>query len=165
MKSLVPSIDVFDYGSPTVVEDIKVWASESPSQPLTLAWDCHATVESGKICAAAMSTSEKGHYRSLLNVPEEAIKSVNPMVDSGYTFAYTAIGEAFDKTWHVPASEEDFEFAKAFWELSRELLAQGRIIPVKPDINRGGSGLEGVLVGLEELRKGRVSGTKLVYTL
>ncbi|KAK4459040.1 chaperonin 10-like protein [Cladorrhinum samala] len=165
MKSLVPSAEVFDYSSPTLVDDIKAWASGAPSQPLTLAWDCHATPESGKICAAALSTSEEGHYRSLLNVPEEVIKSVNPMVDSGYTFAYTAIGEAFDKTWHVPASEEDFEFAKAFWELSRQLLAEGKIIPAKMDVNRGGSGLEGVLVGLEELRTGKVSGTKLVYTL
>lgn len=32
-------------------------------------------------------------------------------------------------------------------------------------MNRGGKGLEGVLVGLDELGKGRVSGRELVNTL
>ncbi|KAK3991013.1 putative zinc-binding oxidoreductase ToxD [Cladorrhinum sp. PSN332] len=165
VERLVPGIKAFDYRSGTVVEDIKRWVDETTTVPLTLAWDCHGTLESGRTCAAAMNKTREGHYRALLNVPEEVIRGVNPMVDSDYTFAYTAIGEAFDKTWHIPASREDFEFAKGFWELSRGLLAEGKVKPVVAEVNRGGKGLEGVLVGLRELREGRVSGGKLVYAL
>ena len=32
-------------------------------------------------------------------------------------------------------------------------------------VNRGGKGLEGVLEGLEDLKEGKVSAAKLVYTL
>ncbi|KAK4163394.1 chaperonin 10-like protein [Cladorrhinum sp. PSN259] len=165
IQRLVPSIKVFDYRSPTLVEDIKKWASETTTIPLTLAWDCHGTEDSGKLCAAALSDEHEGHYRALLKVPEEVIRAVNPKVDSNFTLAYTAMGEAFDKTIHFPASTEDFESAKTFVELSRKLLAEGKIKTAEPEVNRGGEGLDGVLVGLKELKEGRVSGTKLVYTL
>ena len=110
-------------------------------------------------------SSSGGSYRSLLGVKDDIVKDVNPHVDNGFTFAYTIFGETFDKGWTTPAKPADFEFGKTFWELSRQLLAEGKVRTVSPEVNRGGSGLEGVLVGLEELKQDKVSGTKLVYTL
>ncbi|KAK3323916.1 chaperonin 10-like protein [Cercophora scortea] len=155
---------VFDYRSPTAVADIKAWAATFDA-PLTHAWDCIASADSARLCAAALSDSEPGHYRSLLRVDPAVVTEVNPRLDSAFTFAYTMVGEAFDKGFAVPAKPEDFEFGKMWWEVSRELLVQGKIKPANPVVNRGGSGLEGVLVGLKDLKEGRVSAGKLVYTL
>lgn len=58
-----------------------------------------------------------------------------------------------------------FEFANMFWEVVRDSLALGMIKTARPIVNRGGKGLEGVLVGLDELGKGRVSARELVNTL
>jgi NADPH:quinone reductase-like Zn-dependent oxidoreductase len=153
---------VFDYRSPTVVDDIKAWSHDADA--LTLAWDCISSAESARLCAAALSKTRQGHYRSLLKVEDEVVQSVNDKVSNGLRVAYTMFGEPFE--WHgiTPAIPEDYEYGKMFWELARELLAQGKIKPARADVNRGGKGLEGVLVGLSEMKQGKVSGVKLVYT-
>ncbi|KAK3687629.1 chaperonin 10-like protein [Podospora appendiculata] len=155
---------VFDYRSPTALADIKAW-SAAQAAPLTRAWDCIASAYSARLCAGALSDAEPGLYRSLLRVDPAVVTAVNAQVDTAFTFAYTMIGEAFDKGFTVPARPEDFEFGKMWWELSRELLEQGKVKPASPVVNRGGKGLEGVLFGLRELKEGRVSAGKLVYTL
>lgn len=132
---------------------------------LTLAWDCVGTEESARMCVAAMSKAKGGKYRSLLAVGDGVVKGANPKVDNGFTFAYFAFGEAFRKWGPFPAKPEDFEFAKMFWEMSRRLLAEGKVKPARQDVNRGGKGLEGVLKGLQDMKEGKVSGVKLVYTL
>ncbi|KAK3306440.1 chaperonin 10-like protein [Chaetomium strumarium] len=154
---------VFDYRSPTVVDDIRAWSNDADA--LTLAWDCVATDDAPRICAAALSKTREGHYRSLLNLADEVTKAVNEKVDSGFTLAYTMFGEPLDKGSPMPAIPEDFEHGVKFWELARELLAAGKIKPARADVNRGGNGLDGVLVGLKELKDGKVSGAKLVYTI
>ncbi|VBB76764.1 Putative Zinc-binding oxidoreductase ToxD [Podospora comata] len=162
VRSLVGNgnVSAYDYRSPTLASDLKAWAGDD----LTVAWDCIASTDSAKLCASVLA-KEGGKYRSLLRVPDEVVKGVNGKVDSGFTFAYTALGEAFRKAVDIPAVEGDFEFAKQFWKLARELLAQGKVKTVEAEVNRGGKGgLEGVLVGLRELKEGRVSGRKLVYT-
>jgi len=60
-----------------------------------------------------------------------------------------------------PASKEDFEFAKMFWELSTKLVASKQISVHPPKVGKGG--LKGVLEGMQEMREGKVSGVKLVY--
>jgi NADPH:quinone reductase-like Zn-dependent oxidoreductase len=154
---------VFDYRSPTVVDDIKAWSHDA--EGLTLAWDCISSPESARLCVAALSRTREGHYRSLLKLDDEVVKSVNDKVSNGMTLGYTVFGEAIEWSETVPAIPEDFEHGKMIWELARELLAQGKIKPARADVNRGGKGLEGVLVGLKEMKAGKVSGVKLVYTL
>lgn len=63
------------------------------------------------------------------------------------------------------AVPENYEFGKKFWEISRGLLAEGKLKPIRVVKNQGGSGLEGVVVGLKELKEGKVSAGKLVYTI
>ncbi len=150
----------FDYNSPTVLEDIKAWDGD-----IRLAWDCVTNPDSMQITIGAMADAG-GQYRSLLPCNDKSVRAINPNVEGGFTFMYTVIGEAFQKgPKATPASAEDFEFGKMFWELSRQLLAEGKIKTARPDVNRGGKGLDGVLVGLEELKQNKVSGAKLVYTL
>lgn len=155
---------VFDYQTPAeeLARDIKAQTNNN----LTLAWDCSPTPESTRMSALAMSDSQPGIYGALLPVNDEAVKAVNPQVLGGFTMGYTVFGEAFTRGGReYPAKPEDKEFGTAFWELSRDLLAQGKFKVARTSVNQGGEGFEGALKGLDDLREGRVSATKLVYTL
>ncbi|KAH8158115.1 hypothetical protein CIB48_g10123 [Xylaria polymorpha] len=155
---------VFDYKSPTVAADIKALTENK----LKYAWDC--TGFGAAISAAALSDNEeagKPKYASIIPVKREVFDEINPVVDGPhFTLGYDAIGDEFPRfgTQYIPDPEE-VRFAGAFWNITQELLESGRLTPLKPEVNRGGSGLQGAIHGLDELRNDRVSGTKLVYTL
>ncbi|KAI1823641.1 GroES-like protein [Xylaria intraflava] len=157
---------VFDYKSPTVGADIRALTGNK----LKYAWDCIGGPSSAAICAAALSDDEEGgrpKYANIVYTPREAVERVNPVVDGPlFTLAYTVVGEGFTRFGKVFEPDlEDAEFAGKFWDLTLELLASGRLTPLRPDVNRLGRGLEGIILGLDEVRHDRVSGTKLVYTL
>lgn len=155
----------FDYADPECAEKIRAFFSNSDGEnPLAHVWDCIATPDTARVCVSAMNP-EGGKYRNLLWVPDDVIHAVNPKVSNDFTFAYTVFGEVFEKWKRFEPSKEDLEFGKMFWELSRELLASGEVKVAPTDVNRGGEGLEGILVGLKELKEGKVSATKLVYKL
>lgn len=156
---------VFDYHTPT--EELAKQIRSHTNNKLTLVWDCSPTKESALLAALSLSDAEEGVYASLSPVPDEIFKETNPKVTkTGYTLGYTVFGESFTRgglSW--PAKPEDAVHAKSFWELSRDLLAQGKVKVVKTTVDRGGNGLEGVIKGLNDLKEGRVSATKLVYTI
>lgn len=116
-----------------------------------------------------MSDSERSVYGTinLGDTNAEFLKKKNPLIDGPYfTIAYDAIGEGW--TWRderAPPKVEEMDFAISFLEIVQELLESETIRPIEPTLNKGGDGLDGVIKGLDELRAGRVSGTKLVYTL
>ncbi|KAI6347832.1 hypothetical protein MCOR25_010887 [Pyricularia grisea] len=154
--------EVYDHSSPTWVDEVR----KSTGGRLRLCWDCIARDGTPQACARALDSDEPGaKYGVLLPVEAEVVKGVNPGVD-GPTFkiAYTTFGEDLYKLGqHLPASEEDYEFGKVFWKLTEELLAQGKIKPVRQEADRGGKGLENIFVGIQALRDWTVSGRKLVY--
>ncbi|KAK2613982.1 hypothetical protein N8I77_000847 [Diaporthe amygdali] len=155
---------VFDYHTP--VEELAKEIKAHTNNNLTLSWDCSPTPESARLSALAMSDSQPGVYGSLLPIKDEVLKSANPSVSSGFTMGYTALGEAFKRHGReYPQKPEDAKFGKAFWELTEDLLSKGKFKAARMSVNRGGEGLEGVLKGLNDLKEGKVSGTKLVYTL
>lgn len=92
---------------------------------------------------------------------------MNPAVQGPlFTLGYLIFGERVVKAGkEFPPREDEFEFGKKFSELGTGLLRDGKVKTVRPIVNQGGKGLEGVLEGLDELRQGKVSGAKLVYTL
>jgi NADPH:quinone reductase-like Zn-dependent oxidoreductase len=150
----------FDYHSPTCGADIRAFTQNG----LRYAWDCSGGGEA--ICAAALSDAEPSKY-GCINVPNAEALKTNPLVAGPFvTIAYEVIGEAFlygDNP--CPVKIDEVEFFLKFFELTRELLESGTIKPIKLTVNKTGGGLDGVIMGLDELRAGRVSGTKLVYTL
>jgi NADPH:quinone reductase-like Zn-dependent oxidoreductase len=155
------------FAEPNMADDLPNGSTEpaDTENELRLVWDCVSTPDTAKMCAAAMSPTRGGRYRSLLRVDDPILHEVNPNIDGGFTFAYTVFGEVFNKFRVHEPSEKDFEFGKNFWDLSHQLLTARQIKPVRFEVNRGGSGLEGVMVGMEELKGNKVSGLKLVYTL
>lgn len=156
---------VFDYHTPA--EELAGQIRAHTGNRLTLAWDCSPTAESARLCALSMSDAEEGTYASLLPIQDDVIRTANPKVTrSGFTMGYTAFGEAFTRGGRAyDAKPEDAVFGAKFWDLSRDLLAEGKVKVAKMELDRGGRGLEGVMKGLEDLKEGKVSGKKLVYTI
>ncbi|KAI1345954.1 GroES-like protein [Xylaria sp. FL0043] len=155
---------VFDYKSPTVGADIRALTKNK----LKYAWDC--TGYGAAICAAALSDNDEGgkpKYGTIIPVKRDVFDEVNPVVEGPFfTLGYDVFGVPFPRLGETYKPDpEEIKFADFFWGLTRELLASGKLVPLKPEVNRFGSGLEGVVKGLDELRHDRVSGTKLVYTL
>jgi NADPH:quinone reductase-like Zn-dependent oxidoreductase len=128
---------------------------------LRLAFDCISEGTSPKICAEAIG-EKGGQYSSLLPVKELPRSDVS----NKSTLAYTILNEDFKFAGNpIPASKEDFEFAKTFWALTEKLMSEKKI-RVPPIVkNEGGKGLEGVMKGLDYFRQGKVSGHKLVYDI
>ena len=150
---------VFDYKSSNVAEEIRKYTNDT----LKLTWDC--TGLGAAVCAGSLST-KGGKYATLLPVDKKELLDVNPKVDGPYvTLMYSIFGERFFKGSETPAKPDEFEFAKDFWETTRKLLEEGKLKAPQTFVNRGGSGFEGILKGLDELRADKVSGGKLVYSL
>ncbi|KAJ5015037.1 Protein TOXD [Colletotrichum sp. SAR 10_99] len=151
---------ILDYHSDTVVEDIKKHAGAGQLKNVL---DCISTEATAKICVNAFGEAG-GVYSALRFVPEELVSAINGKVTLKLKLAYSAIGEAFQfGPLSLPADPADLEFAKKFVADTEKLLAEGKLVPHKPTVDEGGSGLGGVLKGLDLVREGKVSGTKLVY--
>lgn len=127
-------------------------------------WDCHASKDSAEFCARALA-EDGGHYAALLGGLEDTVKAVNPRARADVSIYYSVFGEPFWFGRRVEAVPVNYEFGKTFWELSKKLLEEGKVKPIKVTVNRGGEGLKGALEGLRESKDGRVSAEKLVYTM
>ncbi len=153
---------MFDYQSPTCGADIK----KLTQNKLRYAWSCASGGE--KLCATALSDVEPSKYGFISEADGKLLKDTNPLVDGPlYILAYDITNEPyfFPQTGYVQPSGKEMEFAQTFKELSTELLRRQVIRPVNMSVNRGGSGLEGVMKGMDEMEHSKVSGVKLVYTL
>lgn len=132
---------------------------------LTLAWDCIATVQSARTCATVMSRARGGHYSSLLYINPSILRRVNQKITCTTTIGYTIFGERLHKETVIEPRPEDYEYWMKFWAASEALLRDRHIKPPPQMLNDGGSGLSGVLCGMNYLKRGEVSGAKLVYSL
>jgi len=153
--------EAFDYKDSSCSQKIKEYSNDS----IIHAFDCISEGPSPKITVSAMSSSG-GLYSTLLPVPAEEVRNVNDKVTMKSTLGYTVIGEYFKfGPQEVPAKPQDFEFGKMFWDMSRELLEQGKLKVHRPAVNKYGKGLEGAIKGMDAMRQGKVSGEKLVFTI
>ncbi|KAI2635418.1 GroES-like protein [Xylaria nigripes] len=152
---------VFDYKVPGIGAQIRALTENK----LLHAWDC--TGLGAAVCAAALSAEGRPKYATILPVQREVVEGVNAAVEGPlFSLAYSAVGEDFSRFGDRFGPDlEEVGFVGRFWEMVREMLESGRLVPLRPEVNRGGSGLDGVLKGLDELKRGRVSGGKLVYSL
>lgn len=155
---------VYDYHEAPEALGARVRADSGGA--LALAWDCSPTPDSARLAALALGGGVEARYGVLLGTDEELVRALNPSVkEVRHTLGYTVFGERFargGKVWE--ARREDWEFGRMFWALAGEMLGQGKVKVARLEADRGGKGLEGVKSGLEELRAGKVSALKLVYT-
>lgn len=161
VKSLGADV-VFDYNSPTCAKDIK----DSTDNSLAYVLDCIAERGATEICLNAMSDAVNGRYASIGPVPKEKVAAINPNVDYTFVLGQRAFGyEIVMRGRTLEADPAALHFAKMFWELTRQLLEEGKIKVHNFSISEGGKGLDGVLNGLKLLKERKVSAKKLVYTL
>jgi len=143
----------FDYKESNVGQKIREYTNNS----LKYAWDTISLADSAAICAEALSSNPGGLYGTILPVkpPRDDLTVTN-------TLMYTIFNEDFQKGGRTtPASKEDFEFAKKFYEITEVLLKEGKLKTHPEQVGKGG--LEGALKGMEDMKAGKVSGVKLVY--
>ena len=147
---------VFDYCSETCGSDIR----ERTNHELHHVLDTIGEDGSPEIARHALAENGNHFYASLAMGREFS----HPNTTSSFPFAYTASGERteFDNgKIKFEASEDDFQFAKMFVEMSEKLLVEGKIKPLRMRAEKGG--LRGVLQGIDDLRQKKVSAEKLVY--
>lgn len=146
--------EVFDYKDPDCAKRIREYTNDS----LELALDCIAESSSPEICESALSSKGNGKLAFLLPTAKHSRSDIQTFK----TLGYTVNGEEFEKFGKKSeAKPEDFEFAKRFWAITQQLVNAGQIAPHPARV--GERGLEGVFEGLEAMRRGKVSGVKLVY--
>ncbi|KAJ3164813.1 hypothetical protein HDU88_005025 [Geranomyces variabilis] len=142
----------FDYNDADVGAQIRKHTNDK----LAHVFDCVSNEYSTKICGEAIS-SAGGHYSALWDV-----KVDRPDVQSRMTMAYTALGEPCNKYgMEFPAKPEDVEFQTGFWSLVERLLKEKKLKTHPVEVRPGG--LEGAIDGMDCMRKGKLSGKKLVY--
>ncbi|KAI7788062.1 zinc-binding dehydrogenase family [Diaporthe eres] len=148
---------VFDYSSPTCGADIRAHTANA----LDYALDCITEESSMKICYQALGRCG-GKYTALDPHPESKRKVVEP----DWILASMLGGKPC--SWPAPYGNEGDQrvkdFAKPFFETIQKLFDEGRLTPHPTKVSPGGfEGLAGE--GVTAIRKGQISGQKLVYRL
>ncbi|KPM41024.1 hypothetical protein AK830_g5564 [Neonectria ditissima] len=143
---------VFSYRSPTVAEEI---VKQFPN--ISKAVDCFSEGKSTDICASVLK-NKGGKVVVLL----DRGKSKTPGVEYELVMAYTAFGRAF--AWLPPigpkweASPSDRKVLADFCAILPELTKSVKPLPT----TALDGGFDAIIVGLNKLRAGEVSGSKLV---
>jgi aspyridone synthetase trans-acting enoyl reductase len=150
------AVAVFDYHSATCGDEIR----ELTKNTLCYALDCISDTRSMKICYAAIS-SRGGKYLSLDPFPirGHTRRSIKPNWIICLTMFNTPIN--WKRPFNRDAKPKDREFAEGWFKIAQKLLDDEKIQPFPHQLKSGG--LEGVIKGMESVRKGEVSGIKLVY--
>ncbi|KAL9052722.1 MAG: hypothetical protein Q9162_005223 [Coniocarpon cinnabarinum] len=149
----------FDYKDPNCGAQIREFTQNKCSH----AFDCISEGSSGQICADGLTSATGIRYSSLLRGYEDTFPRKAEAQVCRTTVGYTAVGEEFFFRGTVfKPSPEDFEFAKKWMALCEKLRNQGKW-KMEPSVQAGG--IDGIVSGLERLKKGEVSGEKLVYQI
>lgn len=139
---------VFDYQSPTAIAEI------SEAYPnITGAVDCFSEGNSSDFCAQVL---KEGRVITLLDQG----KPKKPSIEYKFLMVFTAFDRQF--SWLAPLGPV-FPVVSNNREALRQLYANlDRLSLRPPPITTMGGGFDGILKGLDKLRKGEVRGTKLV---
>ncbi|OBT75938.1 hypothetical protein VF21_05750 [Pseudogymnoascus sp. 05NY08] len=153
------AVKAFDYHSPSCGVAIRSYTKGA----LQHALDCITDTGSMKICYAALG-SRGGKYTAL-EPPAERLLGSRKDVQADWVMALTIFGKAVDLKGpfgreRVP---EDMGWAKSWYADAEQLVASGALRPHPANIAVGG--WPEVLEGIDELRKGKVRGQKLVYQI
>ncbi|KAK6005960.1 hypothetical protein QM012_006370 [Aureobasidium pullulans] len=151
---------VFDYKSSTCANEIKAYTKDSLSYVL----DCIGSPSTMAMCYQTMG-SAGGRYTAL-EPYSERIKSTRSDIMADWILAWTVYGEpvALDGIYKREPILEDFMMCSSWISMIEPYLANAKIKPHPVDINRKG-GLNAIPDGLDLMRKGKISGKKLVFAI
>ncbi|KAF2098823.1 GroES-like protein [Rhizodiscina lignyota] len=149
----------FDYSSPQCGSEIRRYTSGT----LEYALDCITEAGTMKMCYEAIS-SAGGRYVGLEPLPTH-VQYTRRQVRADWVIGRTLAGlpVRLDGAYGRPARPEDREFAKRYFPMAEKLIAKGLLKPHPLEVRDGGLGA--LMDGIDDLRKGKVRGKKLVYPL
>ena len=153
------AVATFDYRSPTCGADIRSFTGDTLARVL----DCVTSAETTSMCYAAIG-SRGGRYVSLDPVSAH-VKYTRRDVSADWAIALAMFGYPvrLAGVYGRPANPALRGLGRRVFHMAEALIAQGALrgprFTVRP------SGLAAVEEGIENLRKGRVTGGKLVYPL
>ncbi|PYI20234.1 GroES-like protein [Aspergillus violaceofuscus CBS 115571] len=149
----------FDYRSPTCGSDLR----DHTANTLAFALDCISTTESMQICYEAIGRAG-GKYVSLDPFPlnRHTRRSVRPE----WVFLFTQFGReivGWEAPYNLLARPADRAAAERWYAAMEAVLAEGKLVthPVQEE----SGGLQGVIGGIDAVRRGQAAGFKLVYPI
>ncbi|KAF2642235.1 GroES-like protein [Massarina eburnea CBS 473.64] len=153
------AVEAFDYRSPNCRADIQRYTDRDLGHVM----DCITDSASMAISYGAIGP-EGGHYVSLAPFPR-GLKLRRKNVQPDWVLGYTIFGNPviLPGGYVKEESPEDVVFTRNWMVKMERLLAEGSIKPHPIQSQTGG--LSGVIRDLDLLRRGVVSGKKLVYAL
>ncbi|TVY41053.1 Trans-enoyl reductase [Lachnellula occidentalis] len=159
MVKALGAAEAFDYHKPSCGDDICKYTAGT----LAYAYDCITDVASMRICYKALG-SGGGKYMGLDPFPLRA--HTRRDVKPDWTITFTMFNKPLNlgRPFYRPARPKDRAFAEGWYENTQPLVDIPGLIKPHP-VDLGSGGLQGVVRGLARMRKGDVSGVKLIYTL
>lgn len=150
----------FDYNSSTCAQDIKSYTNNS----LKYVLDIIAETKTLKICYEAIGRTG-GKYTGLEVFNESLALNTRKAVKPDWVIGLKIPGKGVDLPggYGSPPDPECRKFGTKWFETMQRLIDAGKIRPHPPRVMPGG--IEGILDGVEIMRKKEVSGEKLVYLI
>ncbi|KAH8646968.1 chaperonin 10-like protein [Tricladium varicosporioides] len=152
--------NVLDYHSPTCAADIKALTRNG----LKYALDTITSAQSLAICYAAIGRAG-GKYTGLEMIPEELLANTRKTVKADWVLGISMSGEriALEGAYQCEARPERRLFGGSWFAQLQTMLNDGRLRSHPPKAMAGG--FEGIISGVDILRRKGVSGEKLVYAI
>lgn len=149
----------FDYNSPGCAAQIKQYTHNR----LAFALDCVTTASSMRLCYDAIGANG-GKYVSL-DPFNSRVQRSRPDVKAFFCYALTIFGIPIDLDGEFArdAKPEDRKLAEKFVKIAETLIARGKV-KAHPGMIKAG-GLGGIIDALDLLRKGKISGKKVVFSV
>ena len=134
---------------------------------LTHAFDTFSEKGSQESCARALSKTQPSKLVMILPVDKD-LTTVNNKVQSSFFLLDAIHGKAialFGRSFSQEDAESYYKFLLNFTknDIFTHLLGAGLVKPNRPSLQKGG--LDSIPEGLDLLRKGQVSGKKLIYAI
>ncbi|RYO88681.1 hypothetical protein DL762_003607 [Monosporascus cannonballus] len=151
--------EAFDYHSPSCGDDIRRYTAET----LAYALDCITDLSSMRACYSAIGLGG-GKYMGLNPIPLRAHTRRDIRPD--YILVYTMFGKEvrWPRPFARPARPKDRAFAESWFKGTQTLVdTPGEIRP--HPLDQGSDSFHGIIKGLDRMRKGDISGVKLVHDL
>ncbi|KAH7305591.1 enoyl reductase [Stachybotrys elegans] len=159
MVKALGAAEAFDYHHPNCGDSIHQYTGGR----LAYALDCITDLSSMRICYAALGTGG-GRYMGLDPLPlrGHTRRDVKP----DWTLVFTMFNKPLNvgRPFSRPARPKDRAFAEGWYNATQPLIDMPDLIKPHP-IDLGTGGLHGVVQGLNRMRKGEISGVKLVYNI
>ncbi|KAG8156277.1 hypothetical protein KVR01_013856 [Diaporthe batatas] len=148
----------FDYNSPTCAEDVRAYTVNT----FFYALDCITEASTMAICYGAIGRAG-GKYCGLEPYPER--QNTRKAVKPDWVMGLSIFGKkvALDGAFGREERPQDREWGVAWFQTLQGLLDGGRLQTHPLQVGVGG--FDGVMQGIELLRKKAVSGQKLVYSV